>query len=301
MKKNKHGVTDLDLYLDPVLKQKMDLMIKRSTGKKHMDNLIVIDGDEGIGKSTLAVFLAYYYSDQTGRPFSVDNIFFDINKLIKFAQTTEDQIIIWDEAALGGLSTEHAKTHQVNLTKLLMTARKKRHFWIFNIPKFFKLNEYILVDRAIALIHVYAKREIEAGRFAYYKKKSKERLFYDRIRTRQRNYYKYMSFWGTFPNCLSKIIDEVEYDRKKDLAIASIGNEDKKNIWKDKYLNSVKNMQDLGLTTREIAKWLGISKSRVSQMVIEANARGTSPLVQLTAPRSNYKEGEKLPEVGERD
>jgi len=283
----------MDFPMDKRLKEKMDLMIKRSTGKKHMDNLIVIDGDEGIGKSTLSVFLANYYASITGRSFSVDNIFFDINKLIRFAQTTDDQIIIWDEAALGGLSTEHAKSHQVNLTKLLMTARKKRHFWIFNIPKFFKLNEYILVDRAICLIHVYARREIEAGRFCYYKKKAKERLFYDRIRTRQRNYYKYMSFWGTFPNCLTKIIDEKEYDRKKDLAIASIGNEAKKSRYEKRLYEIILFMSESGKTQTEIGKILGVPDRTVCDWLKRARIEAPSPFWADSGSRDSLMEGEK--------
>ena len=274
----------MEYPIDKRLKEKMDLMIARSTGKKHMDNLIVIDGDEGIGKSTLSVYLAHYYACQSGRSFSVDNIFFNIHRLIKFAQTTEDQIIIWDEAALGGLSTEHAKQHQVNLTKLLMTARKKRHLWIFNIPKFFKLNEYILVDRAICLIHVYARREIQAGRFCYYKKKAKERLFYDRIRTRQRNYYKYMSFWGTFPNCLHKIIDEVEYDRKKDLAIASIGNEGKLNRYQKKLLEIKENVVDHPRTMEEKAEIIGVTARTLYRWREEGEkARKNGVLGHMTA------------------
>ncbi len=282
----------MDYPMDKRLKEKMDLMIKRSTGKKHMDNLIVIDGDEGIGKSTLSVFIAQYYASQTGRSFSVDNIFFNIHDLIKFAQTTEDQIIIWDEAALGGLSTEHAKAHQVNLTKLLMTARKKRHFWVFNIPKFFKLNEYILVDRAICLIHVYARREIEAGRFCYYKKKAKERLFYDRIRTRQRNYYKYMSFWGTFPNCLHKIIDEKEYDRKKDEAIASIGNDAKKSRYERRLYEIIKFMVDSGHTHEKIGEILGVPRTTVSDWAKRANIEAPEPFWTASGRRSYLMEGE---------
>jgi len=290
--KLKHGVTDLDLYMDPRLKEKMDLMVKRSTGKKKMDNLIVIDGDEGIGKSTLSVYLAYYYASKSERTFSVDNIFFDVNKLIQFAQTTEDQIIIWDEAALGGLSIEHSKQHQINLTKLLMTARKKRHLWIFNIPKFFKLNEYILVDRAIALIHVYARRQLEAGRFCYYKKKAKEKLFYHRIRTRQREYYKYMSFWGTFPNCLTKIIDEDKYEAMKDEAIASIGKEEKKNRYERRIYEMMKYMIDSGLTHKKIAEITGVPRRTVTDWVGKAHIEGDVPFWADGGGRDSLKEGE---------
>ena len=235
-KMGKHSVTDKQFYLDPKLKEKMDLCIDRCTGKRKLDNLIIIDGDEGFGKTTLAVSLAYYVHHETKRPFDVNHIFFDLEKLINFAKSTEDQIIIWDEAALGGLSTQWHSKKQQKLIQLLMVARKKRHFFIFNIPKFFKLAEYILVDRAICLVHVYARHELELGRFCYFKKKSKELLYYDRIRSKARNYNKFMDFWGTFSNALPKLIDEDAYDKKKDKAIMSIGEDDTKvSKWKGRY------------------------------------------------------------------
>ena len=256
-------VTDKQFYMDPALKGKMDLCIDRCT-KHKMDNLLIIDGDEGYGKSTLAVELAYYIAHQTKRPFTVDNVFFDIEKLIEFAKSTHDQIIVWDEAALGGLSTEWANKNQVELVKLLMVARKKRHFWIFNIPKFFKLNEYILVDRAIGLVHVYARKELEIGRFCYFKKKSKEQLFYDRLRTRQRFYNKHHDFHGTFPNKLKELIDEEEYEKKKDEAIMSIGKDkEKENPYKTKLLILQAKIPKLPLTQKELCLGLGVSKKSI--------------------------------------
>lgn len=250
-------VTDLNFYMEDKLKEKLDLCIDRCT-KQQLDNLIIIDGDEGIGKSTFAISCAYYVSHKTGRPFSVDNVFFDLNKLFEFARTTKDQIIVWDEAALGGLSTDWRNQLQNTLIKLLMVARKKRHFFFFNIPKFFKLNEYLIVDRSIALVHIYARKEIEQGRFCYYKKSSKEKLFYDRIRTRQRNYKKYYDFHGSFPNILSQVIDEAEYDRKKDEAILSIGVDEKRNTWKLKYDKLITKICKSDLTANEIKEKFGI-------------------------------------------
>lgn len=199
------------------LVDKLDLMIDRL--KRKLDNVILIDGDEGYGKSNLEAGIAEYVSWKTGRSLSVDNFFFSLDKLIDFASRTEEQIICWDEGALGGLASEWWKKNQIDFIKLLMIARKKKHFFIICIPKFFKLNEYLVVDRSIALVHVYARNEIDLGRFVYYNKKDKEKLFYDWRKNKQRNYKKYYSFRGTFLEYLPKVIDEKIYDSKKDDAI----------------------------------------------------------------------------------
>ena len=108
-------VTDKKYYMDDALKSKMDLMVARSTGKNKMDNLVIIDGDEGYGKTNMSIALGYYYAYKTGRPFSVKNVFFSADKLLKFAQNTEDQVIIYDESALSAMSIEWFKKEQQNL------------------------------------------------------------------------------------------------------------------------------------------------------------------------------------------
>jgi len=209
-----------------MLKSKLDLMIQRTT-RQNFDNLVVFDGDEGYGKTTMSMGVAYYVHHETGRPFDVKNVFFDLDSMMDFAMKNKEQIIVWDEAALGGLSDQFRSALQTKLIQLLMVARKKKHFWIFNIPKFFKLREYIILDRAIGLVHVYARNETELGRFVYYSKKKKEQLYYDFKRTKVRNYKKYGDFHGTFPDVLAKVIDENVYEDMKDKAILSIGEDEK--------------------------------------------------------------------------
>jgi len=210
-------VTDKKYYMDNFLVKKLDLMADRT--EKKMDNLILIDGDEGQGKSNLAMGVAHYFAWKAKRSFNVDNVFFDLDKLIDFAKDTEDKVIVWDEGALGGMAAEWWKKNQIEFVKLLMIARKKRHFIVICIPKFFKLNEYLVVDRSIGLLHVYARNEIERGRFVYYGKSNKEKLFYNWRRTKQRNYKRYYDFRGSFLEYLPKVIDEAAYEAKKDDAI----------------------------------------------------------------------------------
>ena len=156
-------VTDKEFFIEELLVRKLDLMIKRMEGTD--DNVVICSGDEGQGKTNIVAGMCYYVAFKTGRKYGIDNIFFDLDKLIAFASGTEQQIIHWDEGALGGLSMQWWKKNQQKFIQLLMIARKKRHFIIICIPKFYKLNEYIVVDRSIALIHVYSRENIHKGRF----------------------------------------------------------------------------------------------------------------------------------------
>jgi len=212
--------TDKQYYMDDRLIKRLNLMINRL--KRNYDNLILIDGNEGDGKTNLEVAIAYYMAYVTKRKFTLDHLFFKLDELMTFAMNTEEQIICWDEGALEGLAMEWWKRNQVKFIKLLMVARKKRHIFIICIPKFFKLNEYLVVDRSICLIHVFARHGIERGRFVYFNMKAKEKLFYEWRKTKARAYKKFQKFHGTFPEVLPIIFDEKEYDKKKDAGILSL-------------------------------------------------------------------------------
>jgi archaellum biogenesis ATPase FlaH len=216
-------VTSKEYFMETKLVEKLDLMIKRMNGAD--DNLVIIDGDEGQGKTNLAMGICHYVSEKTGRSYTTKNIFFDLDKLMKFASETKEQIIHWDEGALGGLSMQWWKKNQQKFLQLLMVARKKKHFWVIAIPKFNKLNEYIVVDRSIALIHVYSRGNIQKGRLMYYTKQKKELLFDEWKRARRKSYNKYKSFGGSFLEYDKKVFSAEElaqYDKMKDEAILSI-------------------------------------------------------------------------------
>lgn len=228
-------VTDKKLVLENKLIEKLDLIIKRLQGTD--DAVMIIDGDEGIGKTNFGVALCYYVSFYTKREYDIHNIFFDLDKLIKFASETKEQIIHWDEAALGGLSIQWWKQNQIKFVQLLMIARKKKHFIVMCIPKFNRLNEFFVVDRSIALIHVYARQNIYKGRFFYFTKQKKEKLFDEWKRKRVRLYIKHRSFGGRFPKAMEKVFDTYQinqYERKKDKAILDLVKDDKGDVKQEK-------------------------------------------------------------------
>ena len=265
--------------IDKYLQNKLDLMINRMTGKKKFDNLVLIDGDEGYGKSNLEAYIGAYVSSKTGRALTLANVFFDLDRLLEFAMHTEEQIILWDEGALGGLANEWWNKNQKKFLKLLMVARKRRHFWVICIPKFFKLNEYLVIDRSIGLIHAYAKDELEIGKFAYFGKKRKEQLYHDWRRSKQRNYGKFSNFRGDFPEALPKVFDEVKYDRKKDIAIMSMDKDEEKKtpstIKKEFAMKIIEKWMEKGvkMTQKEQADYFEVDERTIRNYTREINNR----------------------------
>lgn len=258
--------TDKEYYINEKLREKLDLMIERVVEHKF-DNLIIIDGKEGYGKSNLASGIAYYIAYKSKREFSINNVFFSIDEMIDFAIKTEKQVIWWDEAALGGLALESYRKIQIKLLKLLMIARKKQHFYIFVIPKYFKLREAI-IDRAVALVHSYSRDEVTRGRFAYYKTDSLERMYLYWMKSRQKGYKKFFNFLGTFPESLPLIIDEKEYDKKKDNAILSLGESEVENKKFIELTNKLKALQYVYATIPDISQKILAKHGKISTKTI---------------------------------
>lgn len=285
-------VTDLDYQLENRFIKKANLMIERCEQVHPKKDVVFnIEGDEGEGKTNSACALAYYVKYNTKRNI---NLFFRLKNLIKMAQNTERQIFIWDEPSLDSLSTDHYKEINKDLMRLLMTSRVNRHFYIFNLTKFHKFAEYIVVDRARGMMHMYSRDEIEPGHFVYIKKKALEPLFIAYKVSKKRLYKKYTSFHGKMQDILeikapdgSCYFDKMginvegiqnatyqQYNDEKRKAIMSIGNEKtEKNQYKDdfkrlkKLIASIKypiNTQEqlaeaLETTSTSLVRWKNLS------------------------------------------
>ena len=208
--------TDLDYYMNDDLISLLDLTIKRQ--KRKWDNLLVVDGEERGGKTTMVKTMAYYIAWKKKQHISLENFFFDPQELLKFAISTEEQIIVWDEAAFGGLSTSWQSKMQQKLCTMLMVTGKYRHTYIFIIPSFFRLNRYMALDRSSGLIHIYSPDMLSRGSFTCYNR-SQKTWIYNSYR-KSETYGKVNSFRGQFTlKNTQNIIDEVEYEKKKDEAI----------------------------------------------------------------------------------
>jgi hypothetical protein len=294
MKKVK--VTKFKYALDDNLLEKINLMTERCVQKNpKRDAVLLIEGAEGEGKTSLSVALAYYISSISNREFSHKNIFFDVAKMIKFLQNTDGQIAIWDEPALQALSGDALSRVVKNLKRMLMMCRNKRHFIIINMTYFTEFGGYIVWQRPLGMIHVYSRNGLQAGRFVYIRKKYLERLWLDWKSKKQRNYKKWGSniCRGTFPDVLNpdykgNVLEDFNfnaYEKNKNDAISSIGvleerpSEDK--LRKDIILEMIRNNENSPnkLTNEQVMKVFGIGNGTFYRY---KRALSSSPILPAT-------------------
>lgn len=233
-------VTDLNYALENRLIRKLDLMIQRCVDKElRKDAWMIVHGGEGEGKSNTSFCLSYYVRDKTRMPI---HLFFRLEQLLEFVKKNKKCIVWWDEPALDSLSSDHMKEVNKNLLRLAMTIRKRRHFFFINFTKFWKFSEYITVDRALGLLHMYSRKEVEPGRFVYIKKSRLEALWTGYKSQHKRLFRQLASIRGRMPDILEKHFDKADitihgvnqtvehatfddYEEQKDQAIESIGEE----------------------------------------------------------------------------
>lgn len=229
-------VTRFKYPLENNLIPKLDLLIQRCIQKNpKRDAVMLIEGPEGEGKTTFSVVIGYYVSEKTGRAFNHTRLFFDVEKMMKFGQNTDGEIIIWDEPSAQAMSGDSGKRIVRNLYRFLNMCRTKRHFIIINMSYFSLFKDYVVWQRPLCMIHVYSRKEQEPGRFVFIRKKNLEKLWMDWHRKKQRNYRKYASkrIRGTFPDVLNpeykhNVLSEFDfaaYEKNKNAAIAEIGKE----------------------------------------------------------------------------
>ena len=224
---------ELDGYAEMVCQAAAGRVINR-----EQDAAILIDGREGSGKSNVGTILAYRIASLTGRKFDHNNIFFNMEDMIKFAGSTKEQIIMWDEAVLGGMAADWSNFSQKKLISMLMVCRKKKHVFLFIIPRFYKLTTGI-IERMHCMFHVFENKDQVPGYFMLIGEQSLEDLFLDWRRTRRAWYSKYKKgSIGHFPWIMPDLIDYDAYDDKKDAAILALANSTKEK--KDDGLNKMK-------------------------------------------------------------
>lgn len=273
------GTKEFPYKIDPRLKRKLDVLIK-SLNKR--DVWILLDGDEGSGKTNMAVYLLYYFHCMTGREFTLDRFYFDSDEMFNWVKDNEKGLICWDEGALGGLASEWASRSQRNLLKFAMTGRKKHHVFVINVPRFNKLKEDLRKDRIHALIHVdTGKRGNKYGHFVYLTRRGIKMLNRIYEKNKMKPYAMCAKKYGGFfpnisvPYVIPELIDEVEYERKKDKAISEIGSKHESNS--SKKLTEFKGkiyalLEKKGFTKQEIAEMLEISVRTVQRGVKEGGA-----------------------------
>jgi len=214
--------------IENFLMQKLDHLHTRI--KRDNDNIIMIDGMEGTGKSTgLAFPIGWYLS---GGPFEV--VFTPQQFREAFDKAKKGGTIVWDEFVLAGLSTQALSQMQQVIIKKLTTGRKKNLNIVLVVPNYFMFRDYFSCHRSLFLLNTYSPDFLSRGYYRYYDYHGKQIMYHKNKKVKIHS-PKYAQHKGNF--CKTSpgyYIDEEYYQSKKDEAIQQIGDEEEE---KDKPTN----------------------------------------------------------------
>lgn len=197
-------------YIDNIIKKELE-KIKERVLTKDRDYVAVYDGEEGVGKSVLAM----QHAKQLDPEFCLDNVVFtadDFIKKIRDVKTKKGACIVLDEGF--NAANSRAALTQVNRSMIALATemRQKNLFVLIVLPSFFDLDKYFALWRCRALFHVYFTPE-EDRHYIVFDKVAKKLLFLNGKKTYDYNYPK-----SPFPPCKffnEYVLDEKEYRKKK--------------------------------------------------------------------------------------
>lgn len=240
---------NLNLYMDGGLHNYLTNNVQASVKKKDFDQVLLIDGPEGSGKSVFGFQCARVLDPH----FTIDNICFTPQDFIKaVVKAKKFSCIVFDEA-FTGLSSRSSLTEMNQLlVSLMMEMRQKNLFIILIMPTFYMLDKYAVLHRAKGLFHI----RLYKGKRGYWE-------FYNRAKMKElylkgRKMYDYSIVkrhrFGRFREQYT--IDEDSYREKKKEALNSKNRKTK--------AESFKSQRDLLVWI--MYKELNISQSQISRL-----------------------------------
>jgi hypothetical protein len=242
------------LYLDGYLKTKLDNV--KDIIKKNWDCVILIDGKERAGKSTLGFCCAWYLSD--GK-MTINNLAKNTDDAIAKIQTLPDKSVLFiDEGSLSFSSKDAMRTEQKKIMKILDVVGQKNLTIIIVLPSFFELNKSIACRRSKFLLHVYTDEQLERGRFTYFGEK-KKRMLYEVGKKNYGSYdYPEADFIGRFTDFKTPFFEEYLKLKRDTLMIALNEDISKKDSSKPMMQIDVlfKILHDAGWTLQKISDTL---------------------------------------------
>lgn len=195
-----------DVYYDGWLKSNLDILKKNI--KKDWDFWLLVDGREGVGKSTIAIQEAYYLDPS----FTVDRVVFTPQQFSRAVdEAGKYQAIVWDESVTGTQSIDMTKMART-LKKKAVQMRQKNLFIILVIHSYFDMNKYYSVHRTWFLLHVYyvpneETQSFTRGRFEFYDFDKKKNMY---LNDKFRRFYNY----GITPNFRGVFTAKMPIDRE---------------------------------------------------------------------------------------
>jgi len=195
--------------IDDIIKPELD-KVKKFVTQKDRDFVMVIDGEEGSGKSVLAMQIAKYLDPK----FSIDNVCFNSDTFIdRLKKANKFSCIVLDEAFSSANSRASLTEVNRSLVGVSTEMRQQNLFVILVIPSFFDLDKHFALWRCRALFHVYFKKDGSRGQYLLFPKSQKKYLYLT-----GKKFYDYSKPECPYPPCSFPnyyTLDELEYRTKK--------------------------------------------------------------------------------------
>lgn len=161
-----------EVSIDGYLKNKLDNI--KIILEKNWDALIIIDGKERSGKSTLGLTTATYLYPS----FNQNNIAVDSEDAVRKLEILPNKsVLMLDEGSMIFSSKDAMSKAQKKIIKILNVIGQKNMVFIIVLPSFFDLNRWIATDRARFLLHAYTDHALTRGRFSYFGTKKLKKLY----------------------------------------------------------------------------------------------------------------------------
>ncbi len=264
-----------DVYIDGLLQKRLESVKKII--KKNWDAVILIDGQERSGKSTLGMTIGCYFDPN----FNTSNMaagMEDAARMIRDCK--EGAVIMVDEGSLVFNSKDAMRKENKNLMKILDVVGQKRITFIVILPSFFDLNKQIAVRRSRFLLHVYTDKKMNRGRFMYFSNNKKPKLYFNG----KKNFGSYRkprsSFRGVFTDYKPEWYDEYLKIKRKSLEEAMTlvdVKADNKWLMQRNYLMKYIMIKDK-ISQEKLAQNMAKNGHKVTR---EAISRATSPVTVI--------------------
>jgi len=188
--------------------------------KRKLDGVVIITGEVGSGKSTMAQLIAGLHEYNMDRELSIKNFTWTSQGLVDFTdrEDNETESIVFDEAISGGTGRDSITKIGNALKITLVTKRRKRHLYLFLVDEVQELSKKI-ISRCDYMINVKFKdRNYNRGHFELFKRKELLELYY----AFKNQKIRYLEQWErkshiiyNFKDYTNVFINEKEYEDKK--------------------------------------------------------------------------------------
>jgi len=267
-------VTDKQYWLHPNLKKNLGTVIYNI--KNGWDFVIIITGDgmTRVGKTKLGQQIGYYLSYKLGTPFTLNNIVFGGSDLIKKAHQLPKMSCIMNDESRSDLSSKKVMSQMTGeLMDFFNECGKYNHVYILIATDYFDFNKGIAVTRSELLINVKRTSQkvtlangdevmkFTRGYYDIYGRDKKRKLYkigkknYDDYRIVPRDTYgEFRKYW---------VINEEEYEKKKDIFLTRDRSKAKKGSMEDIIQKLRTHPKLKGITYTDIANILGVSRMTI--------------------------------------